>query len=515
VLAERHPDQEQLGLTSATVLRPALMCASAVLIAAVVYLNALTNPFVYDDYRTVVGNQSIEQLANLRAIAAHDPTRPLVNLSYAFDYALWNRRVAGYHLTNIALHALNTGLLFVLAWCISAPERRNAAAFTAAALLAVHPVLTEAVGYVSGRSEVLCTSLLLMALLAGRRWLRTNRVGYGIATVVLWLGSMAARETGIVFPFVFAAYEWLAPDVAVAGRSRRLTTIHLPLIAIAVFAAVARAAVLSRIEHPGQLALSWPMVLVTLNVLRRYTLLMVVPVGQAVFHSVPESRHVWEPAIVGSLVVLALMIVTVWQCRRRAWMVSFGLIWFLLALAPSSVLVMLGRAEPMAEHRVYLAGCGLFLAAGAVAQQLWVAAERRHPQARWLMTAALTSVLAAFAVDTMSRNVRWRDPVGLWTEAVQGSPDHFWPRLLLGEALMQSDRPAEALEQFETAVRLVPSLSEPYAKVGICLISLGRPTEARAYLQEALARDPNSESARQAMQFLDTPEPAGPGQPTR
>jgi Flp pilus assembly protein TadD len=157
----------------------------------------------------------------------------------------------------------------------------------------------------------------------------------------------------------------------------------------------------------------------------------------------------------------------------------------------------------MAEHRVYLASCGLFLVAGDLVRRLWRSSEQRLPAGRWLVGTAAALALAAFALDTMGRNLRWGNPVGLWSEAVQRSPDHFWPRLLLGEALMESEKPAAALEQFETAVRLAPSVAEPYAKVGICLISVGRSQEARAYLHAALARDPNNGSALQALAWLD------------
>ena len=63
-------------------------CAAAALLAGLVYLNALDNPFVYDDYRTIVDNGSIRTLTDPRSIIFHDVTRPLVNFSYALDRAV-------------------------------------------------------------------------------------------------------------------------------------------------------------------------------------------------------------------------------------------------------------------------------------------------------------------------------------------------------------------------------------------------------------------------------------------
>src|SRR5438094_4912093 len=93
----------------------AIAALAAVLAAVLVYLNALNNPFVYDDYHTVVENPSIERLGDLRGIVMHDVTRPIVNLSYAIDRRVWGPKPFGYHLTNVLLHAIDVMLLFALA----------------------------------------------------------------------------------------------------------------------------------------------------------------------------------------------------------------------------------------------------------------------------------------------------------------------------------------------------------------------------------------------------------------
>src|SRR6516165_839007 len=92
-----------------------IACLAAAALGGLVYLNALHNPFVYDDYHTVAANPSIVTLTNLRAIVGHDMTRPLVNASYAVDRALWGDGPFGFHLTSLLLHLLNVVLLFQIA----------------------------------------------------------------------------------------------------------------------------------------------------------------------------------------------------------------------------------------------------------------------------------------------------------------------------------------------------------------------------------------------------------------
>ncbi len=64
-------------------------------IAIGVYLNALDNPFVYDDFFTVTGNPSITSVADPRWTLVYMPFRPVVNVSYAADRALWGYRPFG------------------------------------------------------------------------------------------------------------------------------------------------------------------------------------------------------------------------------------------------------------------------------------------------------------------------------------------------------------------------------------------------------------------------------------
>src|SRR5437667_968450 len=190
-------------------------CSAATLLAGVVYLNALHNPFVYDDYHTVVANTSLQRVANIRAIVLHDVTRPIVNLSYAIDHALWGATPPGFHVTNVLLHMLNVVLLYRLARRLAEDRHADLVACAAAMLFAVHPMMTEAVGYISGRSEVLCATWFLPAMMCGRLWLRGNGARWGLRTVALWIGALATKETAAMFPFLLFAYDWLAVHSAV------------------------------------------------------------------------------------------------------------------------------------------------------------------------------------------------------------------------------------------------------------------------------------------------------------
>jgi len=141
-----------------------LACSAAVVVAGLVYLNSLHNPFVYDDVLSVVNNTSLTD-PTLRSVLMQNVSRPLVSVSYVIDHAIWGREPFGYHVTNVLVHMLNVALLFLLARGIALDRRRvhgadedrwaTVAGAVAAMLFAVHPMMTGAVGYVSGRSDLL------------------------------------------------------------------------------------------------------------------------------------------------------------------------------------------------------------------------------------------------------------------------------------------------------------------------------------------------------------------------
>lgn len=472
---------------------------AAALLAGLVYVNALHNPFVYDDYHTVVQNPSIQDMRNLRALLLHDVTRPIIGVSYAIDRAIWGAVPFGFHVTSVVLHMLNVVLLLQVARRLTG---NRLVAPSAAALFAVHPMMTEAVGYISGRSEVLCTTWFLAALLCGRRWLRGDGSRWGVATVGLWICALATKETAAMFPFVFAAYDWLAFGED-EDRRRRLRTIHLPLIATAIVGGLVRVAVLARVEYPGQVRVHWSYLLLDLDVVRRYLGLMINPVHQTIFHEVRRLDGLLDPRVALAVGVIASIGAAAWQVRRAEWLASFGIVWFLLALVPSAALILLDQGEPMTEHRVYLASCGLFLSAGSGIGWLGARLDDFSAPIRRGAAVLLALVVAAFAAETVKRNAVWSDPVALWGEAVDLAPEHYRPRLLLGEALADAGRDDEAVEQFQTAIRLRPTDPIGYVKLGESLALGGKWREARLYLMKALELDPHNASALQALSAID------------
>jgi Flp pilus assembly protein TadD len=486
------------------------LASIAVIYAGLIYLNALHNPYVYDDNRTVLNNVSIEDIRNVQHIVFRESTRPLVNFSYALDRAIWRSQPLGHHLTSVLLHVLNVFLVFHLAWLATEDRRARShpgasdpppsiPAFVAASLFGLHPMQTEAVGYISGRSEVLYAAFFLLALLAGRRWIRGDGRRWLPVALSLWAASLLCKEVAVFWPVVMALYDRYVMRSPLAEWRSRFRRVYLPSLLVTALAGVARVAVLLLIEHPEGAQIMWRFAAVEVIVAFRYFSMLLAPSGQSIFHQVDDVTRWVDPNLWMAIVWLVVWLAVAVRLRRLDGVAALGLFWFVLLLVPSAVLVMLDLGEPMAEHRVYLASAGMFLAVGTGLGRAWVFFETRGLRSQLLLKFLLAAWLTVLGGQTVLRNETWASPVRLWLDAVQKSPDVWVPHVLLGEALEQTKSPENAVAEYRMAISLRPSEPVPYMKLGLCLAQLGRLEEAAAAFRTLETVSPGSAVARNGL----------------
>ncbi len=471
-------------------------CVAAAL-AVLGYANALHNPFVYDDHDTIVTNASLVEPSNIRFLLAYSPFRPVVNVSYAVDRALWGGAPTGFHVTSVALHAATVVLLYLLtlrligdAERVSSAARRAPAAaaftaFTVAAIFAVHPLFTEAVGYISGRAEVLCAAWFVAAVLASRSAMLTGSLSRGALAAVCALLAVLSKENAVALPVVLVAYDWLfRPGGDDRARRRRLWLLFLPVLAIGAAAAAYRVLML----NPASVGAAPPPPLFNgltqAIVVWRYLGLLVWPAGQSIMHDVHRVSSLHDPLALASAAGLLVLAFAAVRLRRREPLVTLGAIWFAAALAPSSSFIAL--REGMAEHRVYLASAGLMLALAAAVHRMVTSPSHRPVPA----VAGLTAVLAALLTLTVMRNQVWASPVSLWTEATHAAPSLWVPHYALADALREAGDCGRAVAEYGQVIAAFPSHRDAHTNLGICLAQTGRYRDAEASFRRALQIDP-------------------------
>ena len=464
------------------------------LLACLPYLNALNNPFVYDDHDTVVANPSLVDPANLRFLLLYSPFRPLVNLSYAFDRALWGYRPLGFHLTSVLLHAVAAVLLLMLVQRVlhdgSRPVKGRSMtggrlAVLAAALFAVHPLQTEAVGYVSGRAEVLCGVWFIAAVILARDAMHSGSVARGVAACICGALSIASKEVGLVLPLVVLAYDWLLRPGEDDRRRARLWRIFVPGFALALAIAAYRL-----LAFPHLIGSSSPLLTMWTQaiVVWRYVGLLLWPAGQSIMHGVHRVTSPTDPVAIVAVIGLAGVCLMAVSLRTRAPIVTFGLLWFLIVLAPSSSIVAL--AEGMAEHRVYLASAGIFIAIVGVAALVIPVPRRKAVSLPRNYIVAAVVVITVLSVLTVMRNRVWERPIALWAEAVVHAEGMWEPHYALADALRDAGNYSAAVPEYTKVVELSPAHRDAYVNLGICLAQTGQLDDAGRAFRQALAIDP-------------------------
>lgn len=483
----------------------------AAIYSGLIYVNALHNPYVYDDNRTVLNNTSIEDISNVRHIVFREVTRPVVNFSYALDRAIWPVQPFGHHATSLFLHVINVLLVFRLAWDATLDRRAHGppgppsevtptiAAFVAASLFGLHPLQTESVGYISGRSELVYSLFFLLALLAARRWILGEGRRWLSAAIVLWTISLLSKEVAVLWPVIVALYDRYVLGSPRPEWRRRFLRVYLPMLLVTALTAAIRVGVLLYIEHSDNTGIIWRFIPVEIVVAFRYFRLLLAPSGQSIFHQVQDITRLTDPALLMALAWLTLWIVLAIRIRRIDGVAALGMLWFVVLLIPSAMLVLLDLGEPMAEHRIYLSSAGMFLAVGTLFGRIWPLFGTRTFRYGMLCKFLLATWLTVLGGMTVLRNEVWANPVRLWLSAVQQAPDIWVPHVALGEALEGAGSPEAAIVEYRLAIQLRPSEPVPYMKLGLALAEQRRLDDASAAFGKLEQVMPGSAVARNGL----------------
>src|SRR5208282_4657476 len=180
-----------------------LAAAALGLLAFLAYSNSFSAGFVLDNQGLLLQDPRIRELTgeNIRLILQHTywwPIgeaglyRPFTTLSYLFNHAVLGNATepAGYHCINFLLHLGNVFLVYALARRLL---REFWPSFFAAALWAVHPVLTESVTNMIGRSDLLSA----MAILSGFLMYLESTEAAGKRQFAWLAGLMAVTAVGV------------------------------------------------------------------------------------------------------------------------------------------------------------------------------------------------------------------------------------------------------------------------------------------------------------------------------
>jgi tetratricopeptide (TPR) repeat protein len=469
---------------------PWWMCAAG--IAAAVYLGfqvyapSLHGPFVFDDRDQPY---CLPGFSNL-IWPWIGGGRPLLMFSYWLNRQMGNDPF-GFHVVNVILHILNSLLVFLIVRKLlqrSDSQNRSSDLLgaCAAAVFLLHPVQTESVAYIAGRSECLSVLFFLAAFAvflyrrpAGASW------AAAIAILILFAAAVASKEHTLALPAVFLLtdYYW-NPGFFLAGI-RRNWRIYLALALAGACGAVIVARVLARARSAGFgiQAFTWYQYFFTeCRAFFVYLRLFLFPSGQNADWDFPASRNILDHGAIVALLAIVLLTGAAIYFRRRYSLASYGFLIYLLLMAPTSSFLPI--QDPLAERRLYLPMLGLLMVAAAAVRGL-----RASPFKLAVVSGGIALVLATL---TYRRNQLWANDIALWEDTVRKSPGKPRAHFQLAFAYYADGRCQEAVAQYAEMARL--QKPDPHVLVdwGLACECAGDPEQAVAKLREAAALQPTA-----------------------
>jgi protein O-mannosyl-transferase len=461
----------------------------AVTIATVLaYARTLSFEFVWDDVLLVARSQRLREWSSLPTVLAshfwsevHEGShyyRPLVSLSYFLDLHAWGLDPLGFHLTNLLAHLATALAVLVLARRLTG---NLLAASIAGVAFALHPIHTESVTFISGRTDVLSTLLFLLALLGYARW----RDGGSPLTLAGSLGAfflaLTAKEVAVTLPLILVLWDLLVASPDAAAKADVDVPRYRPLVRAAgrysAYGAVIGLYLVIRMLSLGALVESDPGVWGSLLTRFLTTTKIVASYAWMAFVPFPANAHyVIVPVVApppaawwGAAAFLAVLVAaTAWAAvRAPRW--GFCALWFWLTLIPSVGVNLLPLPTAvMAERFLYLPSVGFCVLLGmALGRTLGAASTLDAGQIRPAPALALAGLLLAYVGLTIWRNEPWQDHYHLYLNMVDTSPDSDLPHVNLALVQLPRGEIAEAHAHFKRAVEIAPG--NPRALVGLGL----------------------------------------------
>lgn len=429
----------------------------------VVYANALLNSYLggtfqFDDYNIIVYNARVHSWQTWWDDVGHG-IRPLLKLTYTFN---WTSNFGGgapntisFHLTNTVIHLGNTLLVFALTKKFvqhHAAALANAATlpsisripFIAGLLFAVHPIHTEAVTYISGRSASLMTLFYLAGLLVYIIGREKNSHWYTLVfTPLMFIVALSVKETAVTFPLALLAWELCLAENALQNIKRHQWTTWLVLL-LGIFIFIVSEHYFSQMERSAAFnTLSGNLATQCIA----FTYLMQQWFLPLWLNIDPDLKPVQDfsglaPQLVFLGGSIALMLLTF---RSRPW-IFFGLAWTFIQLFP--LYIFLPRIDIANDRQMYLVSWPLVMAL-AIEMSIWLKLKTLA-----FTTAALVLTLSLL---TLQRNHQFRSEISLWQSTAQLSPNKARVRNNLGYAYMLAGQKDAARAEFLAALKANPA----------------------------------------------------------
>lgn len=401
------------------------------LISFVVYVNALSDGFVFDDESVVLGDPSIAHLSNIpKYFTAQEGFhkvigryyRPVISTSYASDYAIGGLKPFGFHLTNIIIHIINSLLVFKLLLLIFGTEDGKIsktvlyAAFFGSLIFAVHPIHTEAVTWVSGRTDSLSFTFFAAAFIYYIKYSKEHRLVNLFFILFYYILSLLSKEMAITFPVVVILYDLILNEGYKKEIIRSHLNIYSILAAVSVLYLFLRWLILKDIPQRETYFYFYNKDFLTafltmLQTIPLYFRLLIFPVGLLYHYNgyLPYISSFASVSAIYSIIFILFALAAALFFLKKIPMVSYAVLIVFVTLLP--VMNIVPTMNFMAERFLYIPSISLSLVITVMIIKF------SNEKTKHVLYSLVIVIAAFYAFLTYQRNFDWRDNKSLFLSA--------------------------------------------------------------------------------------------------
>ncbi len=478
-------------------------------LAVIAYLPGIKNGFIYDDKFQILRNPQVTGDRPVSEIFAREfyrtsegkspYYRPLVNLSYRLDYGVWKDNPLGYHLTNIIIHGLVSVLVFL---CLLTWLKKYRTAAAAGLIFALHPAHTQSVSWISGRTDLLSSLFVLLAvyfyLRAQERDGKWNWKWFGLS-LTAFLPALLCKEVAVTALVLIALLDFgKATKIKAMFQARRIFA-YAGWIGIILIYFLIRLKVLGfLVGYQAGSPVEWyyrnlndlSRLATVFKVYGYYLQTLLAPIHLSFESKMPVSGSWLDPYLAASATAVLLLSGVGIISLKYFPELAVAVFWFLVTLLPVSN-IFPGRELAM-EHLLYLPSVGFCLGAALALEYL----DQGIGRSRNLIRACLGIILAGFLALTGIRQAVWKDEVSFWKDAAIKAPLKRRPWYNLGGRLKDRGDEGFALRCWTLAEQAEPDNPEVHNNLGAALLERGEIDPAVREFQEALRLNPNHPRAK-------------------
>lgn len=479
-------------------------------VVTVTYSNHFNNSFHFDDSHTIQNNLFIQDIKNIplffkdgttfSSLPPNQSYRPIVSTSLALDYWIGSGyNLFYFHLSTFILFLVQGILMFFFIFKLLNSSFKNNWNFyiaaTAVAWYLLHPANAETVNYIIARSDIQSTFFVILGFVlyifspfCKKTFLYLVPIGIGTL----------AKPTAVMFaPVLFFYILFFEEKISLNNLFKKQYFNQVLSVLKAVIPAFIFCALMYKfVDHltpktwvsggssTFNYLITQPYVIVHYFTTFFYPISLSADTDWQTLATIRDVKF-----LIGCVFIFSMLLIAFWFSKEEALRpVSFGIIWFFLALIPTSSIIPL--SEVLNDHRIFFPYVGLVISVcwtiGLIVMKQKNRLEALNDKYEVILVIVVLIALSGYAYGTRQRNKVWNTEESLWYDVTIKSPNNARGLMNYGLSKMAKGEYPEAEKYFTKALTMWPDYSFLNVNMGVLKGATGDKESAEKYFKHAI-----------------------------